>query len=96
MGIYGIYVKTFKEGNLASCVDINLDAKYPHVFFDVISITDNLVKLKSHWDRTEFEFPIKKGKYSEYTFITQQSPYGECFGWKPKTFKIVPMKGERI
>jgi hypothetical protein len=96
MGICGNYAKKFTEANMASCVNIHLDARYPHVFFDVIKVEGKIVFLKSHGDGTQFEFPIKKGKDYEFTKITQQCPLGAAMGCKPATFKIVPFKGERI
>lgn len=102
MGISGNYVGKFSEGNLASCVDIHLDAHYPHVFFDIVEIKQDLlgettkVVLKSHWDSTKFEFEVKQGEDFEYAEIRQQCPLGKMLGDKPSIFKIIPMKGKRF
>lgn len=96
MGVSGQYVRTFAEGNLAICTEMNLDAQYPHVSFDIIEASEGTVRLKGHRGGTEFEFPIKKGRVCEYAEITQQSSFAAIFGVRPKTFRICPMKGERF
>lgn len=99
MGVAGHHVTTFAEANLACCSGIDLDARYPHVFFDVVAVHPQRVELKSHGDGTLFSFDIhksRKGKKTEYAEITQQCPMGRALGMKPETFRIYPMKGGRF
>jgi hypothetical protein len=100
MGISGQYVKTFREGNIASCTGISLDADYPHYFFDVIEADEKTVKLKSHHAGEEFTFDIHQVvgrlKGQEYAVIEQKSSFEKMLNRKPSQFKIIPMNGKRF
>lgn len=99
MGICGRDVSSFKDANLACCVGINLDMRYPHVFFDVVKIDDRpdgrFVTLESHGDGSEKECRVAMDVGQEYAIIHQKSPL--CF-WseKPERFKIIPFLGKRL
>lgn len=91
-------VKTFKEANMAICVDISYDSDYPHFDFDVVKIEGKIVTLKSDHADEIFELPIKfTKKYGgyEYTEIAQSSSFEMIFKRKPHVFEVVPIQGER-
>lgn len=96
MGISGVYVDSFIEANLASCVGISLDAHYPHYFFDVVDVTEDAVILRSHSNGKELYLPIHKGKRSEYAVIDMKPRMADVFGWNAEKVKIYPIKGKRI
>lgn len=97
MGVSGRYVKTFAEANLASAINVHMNADYPHFFFDVLGVEGKNVKLKSHWDSTEFTLPIKRNRSGQFVVLQQVSTYERLFqGGKPADIRFQPMQGERI
>lgn len=96
MGISGNYIKNFDGANLATCVNIHLDANYPYVFFDVVAVNNGKVKLKSHSGGVVFEKDILTEKSGQqYAIIEQKSFFEVAFGKKPTKFKILPFSVER-
>jgi len=97
MGVSGKSVKKFSEGNLAITNGVHLDSDYKHVFFDITECDDKKVKLKSHWNSTEFNCVIETDTFGEHTTIKQTSEVEKfLFHIKSKKFKVRPMKGDRI
>lgn len=96
MGILGQYTDKFEDANLACCAGISLDGGYRHYFFDVLSIVDGYVTLKSHYDGTQFVFKICCGRRSEFCWIELISNFDAIFGRDPEKFKVLPMVGKRI
>lgn len=96
MAIVGQWVSTFENANLA-CVDgISLNADYPHVFFDVVSVDKKNVTLKSHSDGTEMTLKRKRGHTSDFLEIEMKSSYEKIFRLRPAKFKITPFKGKKL
>lgn len=93
MGIRGQYTDKFEHANLACCNDISLNGGYKHYFFDVLSVADGHVTLKSHFDGTQFVFKIHRGRKREFCWIELIS---SIFGGRPQKFKVLPMVGKRI
>ncbi len=90
-------VKTFKEANMAICVDMSLDADYKHQEFYVQKVEDKVVELKSVYNDDVFKLPIKftkrYGGY-EYTEFAQSSSFEAIFKRKPHVFEVVPIQGK--
>lgn len=97
MGVSGRYVSTFAEGNIAYASPMHMDSDYPHKFFDVLEQNYKFVRLKSHWDSTEFTFPIKRETSGqEFAAIEQSSSFERIFNRKPAKHRVYPMNGKRI
>lgn len=72
MGISGQYVKTFRECNLACCLDLHLDADYPHAFLDIVEVRGKTVILKGHRGGV-FSREIHRGRHFEYVYFCNQA-----------------------
>lgn len=91
VGLTGRYVKTFKDGNIASTEGYHCNGPPPHTFFKIIGIEGNMVRLQDH---VSHNLQIKKDNFSEFAELTMKTEFEALFGRPARKFKIRPMKGE--
>ena len=95
MGICGVYCDSFDDANLACVVDISTNANYPHLSFDVVSVDQDDVILKSHANGKHMTFKRQHGNGQDCLVIKMKSSYETMLGRPAKKFKILPFNGKR-
>lgn len=95
MGISGVYVNTFAEANIASSVNVSMNADLPHFWFEVTAIENGAVTLKDQGEVVTL--PIHTNKNGEYVEYPMVSTWERHFrGGKPSIYRFVPFQGKRF
>lgn len=94
-GIAGTHCSRFSEANIATSVEVSMNADLPHFWFDIVGVNDKEVTMRDKGEQVTLH--IKRNRTGEYVEYPMVSLYERLFcGGKPTLYRFVPFKGERF